>query len=100
PNQLFPFAYFVSYGQLILQPLKKPVLIFPEAALSFFELLNIRMIWGIMINTAQTAGYLLAGLEYPHLILPAGTAITLFCPAFYMVGRALDEVVNPRLREL
>ncbi len=74
--------------------------VFAEAALSFFGLLNIRMSWGIMINTAQAAGYLLAGPEYLHLMLPAGTAITLLCSAFYMVGRALDEVVNPRLREL
>lgn len=73
--------------------------VFSEAALSFFGLLNIRMSWGIMINTAQAAGYLLAGPEYLHLMLPAGAAITLLCSSFYMVGRALDEVVNPRLRQ-
>jgi peptide/nickel transport system permease protein len=73
--------------------------VFAEAALSFFGLLNIRMSWGIMINTAQAAGYLLAGPEYLHLMLPAGAAITFLCSSFYMVGRALDEVVNPRLRQ-
>jgi peptide/nickel transport system permease protein len=73
--------------------------VFSEAALSFFGLLNIRMSWGIMINTAQAAGYLLAGPKYFHLLLPAGLAITLLCSAFYMVGRALDEIINPRLRE-
>jgi len=73
--------------------------VFAEAALSFFGLLNIRMSWGIMINTAQAAGYLLAGPEYFHLLLPAGLAITLLCSAFYLVGRALDEIVNPRLRD-
>jgi peptide/nickel transport system permease protein len=73
--------------------------VFAEAALSFFGLLNIRMSWGIMINTAQAAGYLLAGPEYLHLMLPAGLAITLLCSSFYMVGRALDEVINPRLRQ-
>jgi peptide/nickel transport system permease protein len=73
--------------------------VFAEAALSFFGLLNIRMSWGIMINTAQAAGYLLAGPQYFHLLLPAGLAITLLCSAFYMVGRALDEIINPRLRE-
>jgi peptide/nickel transport system permease protein len=72
--------------------------VFSEAALSFFGLLNVRMSWGIMIYTAQAAGYLLAGPQYLHLILPAGTSITLLCSAFYMVGRALDEIVNPRLR--
>lgn len=73
--------------------------VFAEAALSFFGLLNIRMSWGIMINTAQAAGYLLAGPEYLHLMLPAGLAITSLCSAFYMVGRALDEIINPRLRQ-
>ncbi len=72
--------------------------IFSEAVLSFFGLLNIRMSWGIMIHTAQTAGYLLSGVKYWWLLVPSGLAITLLCSAFYLVGRALDEVVNPRLR--
>lgn len=72
--------------------------IFAEAALSFFGLLNIRMSWGLMIHTAQTAGYLLNTQTW-WLIIPAGLAITLLCAAFYLVGRALDEVVNPRLRK-
>ena len=72
--------------------------IFTEAILSFFGILNIRMSWGIMIHTADTAGYLLGGTRYWWLIVPAGASITLLCSAFYLVGRALDEVVNPRLR--
>lgn len=72
--------------------------IFSEAVLSFFGLLNVRMSWGLMINTAQTSGYLL-NFETWWLIVPAGLAITLLCSAFYLVGRALDEVVNPRLRK-
>ncbi|MDW8067533.1 MAG: ABC transporter permease [Anaerolineae bacterium] len=71
--------------------------IFSEAVLSFFGLLNIRMSWGLMIHTAQTAGYLLNTRTW-WLIVPAGLSITLLCAAFYLVGRALDEVVNPRLR--
>lgn len=72
--------------------------IFSEATLSFFGLLNIRMSWGLMIHTAQTAGYLLNTKTW-WLIVPAGLSITLLCAAFYLVGRALDEVVNPRLRK-
>lgn len=72
--------------------------IFSEAVLSFFGLLNIRMSWGIMIYTSQVAGYLLAGPRYYHLLIPAGLSITLLCSAFYLVGRAMDEVINPRLR--
>jgi peptide/nickel transport system permease protein len=72
--------------------------IFTEAALSFFGLINIRVSWGIMIYTTQTAGYMLRSIDYWYLIFPAGVSITLLCSAFYLVGRALDEVVNPRLR--
>jgi len=71
--------------------------IFSEAVLSFFGLLNIRMSWGLMIHTTNQAGYLLK-LDKWWLIYPASIAITMLCAAFYMVGRALDEVVNPRLR--
>ena len=73
--------------------------IFSEAVLSFFGLLNIRMSWGIMIQTAQAAGYMLSSWKYWYLMFPAGLAISLLCSAFYLVGRALDEVVNPRLRK-
>lgn len=72
--------------------------IFSEAALSFFGLLNIRMSWGLMIHTANTAGYLM-DLRRWWLVFPASLSISLLCAAFYLVGRALDEVVNPRLRK-
>ncbi|HJW83133.1 MAG TPA: ABC transporter permease [Anaerolineae bacterium] len=72
--------------------------IFAEAALSFFGLLNIRMSWGLMIHTTQTSGYIMNTQTW-WLIIPAGLSITLLCAAFYLVGRALDEVVNPRLRK-
>ncbi|MFQ5878707.1 MAG: ABC transporter permease [Dehalococcoidia bacterium] len=72
--------------------------IFAEAVLSFFGLLDIRMSWGIMIHTAQVGGYLLGGTQFWWLLVPAGLSITLLCAAFYLVGRGLDEVVNPRLR--
>jgi peptide/nickel transport system permease protein len=72
--------------------------IFSEAVLSFFGILNVRMSWGIMIHTASSGGYLLGGTKYWWLIVPAGGSITLLCSAFYLVGRALDEVVNPKLR--
>ncbi len=71
--------------------------IFSEAVLSVFGLLNIRMSWGLIIYTTQSTGYLLDFKRW-WLVFPAGIAITLLCSAFYLVGRAMDEVVNPRLR--
>lgn len=72
--------------------------IFSEAVLSFLGLLNVRMSWGLMIHTTESAGYLLQVGEYWWLIFPASLSITLLCSSFYLVGRSLDEVVNPRLR--
>lgn len=72
--------------------------IFTEAVLSFFGLTTIQMSWGIMINLAQAFGYLL-NFNTWYLLFPASMAITLLCAAFYLVGRAMDEVVNPRLRK-
>ena len=72
--------------------------IFAEAVLSFLGLLDLRMSWGIMIHTANTGGYLLGGTRYWWLVVPAAASITFLCSAFYLAGRALDEVVNPRLR--
>lgn len=69
-----------------------------EAVLSFFGLLNIRMSWGLMIYTASYSGYLLDFSKW-WLIFPASLAISSLCAAFYLVGRALDEIVNPRLRK-
>jgi peptide/nickel transport system permease protein len=69
-----------------------------EATLSFFGLLDIDMSWGIMLNVAQTEGYLRLGLEYWWLLVPSGLAVTLLAAGFFFVGRAMDEVVNPRLR--
>jgi peptide/nickel transport system permease protein len=73
--------------------------VFTEAVLSYFGLLDIRMSWGIMIHTAESAGYLGAFSQYWWLWAPPGAAITLLCFAFYLVGRGLDTVVNPRLRK-
>jgi peptide/nickel transport system permease protein len=72
--------------------------IFLEAVLSFFGLTEIQMSWGLMINTTQLFGYLLR-FDTWYLLVPASLAITLLCASFYQVGRALDEVVNPRLRQ-
>ncbi len=72
--------------------------IFIEATLSFLGLLSIDASWGIMINIAHTQGYTLQGLKVWWLMMPAGLAITVFSAGFFMVARAMDEVVNPRLR--
>ncbi len=75
--------------------------IFTEAALAFLGFLNVRMSLGIIIQNANTSGYLIGTrlATYWYMWLPAGAVISLICAGFYFVGRGLDEVVNPRLRE-
>ena len=69
-----------------------------EATLSFFGLLNVDMSWGLMLFTSQNQGYLRTGLDFWWLLIPAGFAVTLLAAGFFFVGRAMDEVINPRLR--
>lgn len=69
-----------------------------EATLSFLGLLNIQMSWGIMINTASAQGYLLSGTSYWWLLFPSGLAVSFLAFGFFVVGRGMDEVINPRLR--
>ncbi|HEX6286191.1 MAG TPA: ABC transporter permease subunit, partial [Acidimicrobiia bacterium] len=69
-----------------------------EATLSFFGLIEAPMTWGIMLSTAQTQGYLRSGLEFWWLLIPAGLAVSLLAAGFFFAGRAMDEVINPRLR--
>lgn len=70
-----------------------------EGVLSFLGLLSVPMSWGIMISVARSQGYLLGNLQYWWLLVPAGLAISLLAASFFLVGRAMDEVVNPRLRQ-
>lgn len=69
-----------------------------EAILSFLGLLNIDMSWGLMIELARNQGYFLTGMRFWWLVFPSGLCVSLLAAAFFLVGRAMDEVINPRLR--
>ena len=70
--------------------------ILTEAALSFIGLGDINtMSWGIMLQLVSQSKALTAW----WWLLPPGLAITLISLAFFLVGRAFDEIVNPRLRK-
>jgi len=53
--------------------------------------------WGVMIFDAFEQGALSAGLWW--WLVPPGVCICLVTLAFTMCGYALDEVLNPRIRE-
>jgi peptide/nickel transport system permease protein len=70
--------------------------ILTEAALSYLALGDPKTIsWGNMLSTIQTSG---SSLIAPWWLLPPGLAITLLSLGFYLVGRGVDEIINPRLR--
>lgn len=69
-----------------------------EAILSFLGILNTDTSWGLMMNLARTQGYLLQVTDFWWLTIPPGLAVTVLSAAFFLVGRGMDEIVNPRLR--
>jgi len=88
PNVLpFTFLYmtFTISGAIIT-----------EAILAFLGFGDPTVItWGMMLQYLRISGNTLTA---PWWLLPPGIGITLLSLAFYLIGRALDEVVNPRLR--
>jgi len=68
-----------------------------ETTLSFIGLGDpFQPSWGLLLNAAQGAGA--AGLGAWWFIVPPATCIVLVVLAFTLVGGALDDVLNPKLR--
>jgi peptide/nickel transport system permease protein len=70
-----------------------------ESLLSFFGRTSYHLSWGMMIWLGQETFRWFSFRGQWHAIVPPALAIMLYCSAFYLVGRALDEVFNPRLRK-
>lgn len=72
--------------------------IISESTLSFLGLGDPTQIsWGSMLKSALDTGAATAG--YWWFVLPPGIAIVIIVLCFTLVGRALEAVVNPTLRE-
>ena len=68
-----------------------------EAILAFLGFGDVNAVtWGMMLQFLQISGH---SLDAPWWLLPPGICITLLSLSFYLIGRAFDEVVNPRLRK-
>jgi peptide/nickel transport system permease protein len=68
-----------------------------EAALSFLGFGDPSTVsWGMMLQWVWKTGHM---FRAPYWLLPPGICISLITLSFYLVGRALDEVLNPRLRK-
>jgi ABC-type dipeptide/oligopeptide/nickel transport system permease subunit len=72
-----------------------PGAIVSEAALSFLGFYDpTKISWGRMLYEAQASG----GVQYWWWTIPPGLCIAALAIAFVLLGFALDEVFNPRLR--
>jgi peptide/nickel transport system permease protein len=68
-----------------------------EAALSFLGFGDPSQVsWGMMLQWVWKSGHM---FQAPYWLIPPGLCISLLTLAFYMLGRAMDEVLDPRLRK-
>jgi peptide/nickel transport system permease protein len=74
------------------------IAILSETTLSFLGLGDpLRVSWGTMLDNAFGAGAISYGAWW--YLLPPGICVVLVVIAFTLIGRALESVLNPRLRE-
>lgn len=72
--------------------------IFSESFLAFFGLGDTRIIsWGTMLEWAYNSGAF-ARFAWWYIMAPGGCILMLIM-AFYLIGDALDEILNPKLRK-
>jgi len=68
-----------------------------EAALSFLGFGDPSQVsWGMMLQWVWKSGHM---FQAPYWMIPPGLCISLLTLSFYMLGRAMDEVLDPRLRK-
>lgn len=72
--------------------------IFSESFLDFFGLSDPTMVsWGTMLEQAYAKGAF-SSFAWWYILAPSA-CIVLLVVAFFLIGEALDEVLNPKLRE-
>ena len=56
--------------------------------------------WGMILHYAQTSGGWYANMGYPAWwwIIPPGLCIALTVASLVLIGQAMEEIINPRLR--
>jgi peptide/nickel transport system permease protein len=68
-----------------------------EAALAFLGFGDPSTVsWGMMLQWVWKTGNM---FQAPYWLLPPGICISLLTLSFYMLGRAMEEVLDPRLRK-
>jgi peptide/nickel transport system permease protein len=73
------------------------IAILSETTLAFLGLGDPnRISWGVILDQAFSNGAVIVGQWW--WVIPPGIAVVLVVLAFTMIGYALDEILNPRLR--
>jgi len=73
------------------------IAILSETTLSFLGLGDpTRVSWGTMLDNAYHAGAITTGCWW--YVLPPGICVVLVVLSFTLIGQALEEILNPRLR--
>ena len=68
-----------------------------EAALAFLGFGDPSAVsWGMMLQWVWKTGHM---FKAPYWLLPPGICISLITLSFYLLGRAMEEVLDPRLRK-
>ena len=94
-KQIFPNVLPLIFANTVLII---ALSILTESTLSFLGLGDpTRATWGQMLNSANDSGAVAQGAWW--FFLPPGICIILVVLAFTMVGYAIEEIVNPKLRE-
>jgi ABC-type dipeptide/oligopeptide/nickel transport system permease subunit len=96
-KHVFPNIVSLTYVNLALSV---PGAILLEAALAFLGLSDPSVVsWGHMFENIQTSGNLAHFPPTWWWVLPPGFGIALVSLSFILIGYALDEIFNPRLRK-
>jgi len=96
-KHLFPPLLPIIYANVAYSA---PAAITLEAELSYLGIATdpYRMTWGKMLSQAQTSGALSQWAWW--WIMPPGLSLMLLSLAFVLIGHALDEIMNPRLKSI
>jgi peptide/nickel transport system permease protein len=96
-KHIFPNLVSLTYVNLALTV---PGAILSESALAFLGLSDPSVTsWGHMFQNLQTSGDLVKFPPAWWWVLPPGLGIALVSLSFILIGYALDEIFNPRLRK-
>ena len=83
---------------MLYMPFRVTSAIIIEAALAFLGFGDPGTVsWGMMLQWVWKTGHM---FQAPYWLLPPGICISLITLSFFMIGRAMDEVLDPRLRKL